>query len=78
MAYNQLTLIPAYGRDYTSKSELAAAWQAGQDFYAAGFPEVRGNTGYTSIRDLDWFKQSGVTHLHFRYNKQRQVHVVKL
>lgn len=76
--YNSLTLIPAYGRDYKSKSELAAAWQKGLDFYSVGNPTQPGSSGYTSIRDLPTFKQSGVTHLHFRYNKQTQIHVVKL
>lgn len=27
-----LTVSPAYGRDYRSKKEVQAAWDAGQDF----------------------------------------------
>lgn len=27
-----LTVVPAYGRDYKSKAEAVAAWDAGQDF----------------------------------------------
>ena len=39
-------LTPAYGRDYKSKAEVLAAWQARKDFILA-------TTGqYCSIRDL--------------------------
>jgi len=27
-----LTLVPSYGRDYKSKKEVQAAWDAGKDF----------------------------------------------
>lgn len=74
--YNSLTLVPAYGRDYKSKSELAAAWQQGLDFLAQDMRP--GMSGYTSIRDLPQFKEQHITHLHFRYNHQTLVHVVKL
>lgn len=74
--YNSLTLVPAYGRDYKSKGELALAWQAGQDFMAYGAEPF--SNGYCSIRDIDTLKENGTTHLHFRYNKQTLVHVVKL
>jgi hypothetical protein len=36
--------VPAYGRDYKSKAEVLAAWQAGKDFLV---PEQ----GYISIND---------------------------
>lgn len=72
--YNSLTLVPAYGRDYKSKGELAAAWQSGVDFMAM---DMR-SSGYCSIRDLPTFKEQHITHLHFRYKHQTLVHVVKL
>tara|TARA_R110000803_G_scaffold67128_1_gene128736 strand:- start:715 stop:951 length:237 start_codon:yes stop_codon:yes gene_type:complete len=28
----QVTLIPSYGRDYTSKAKVLADWNAGKDF----------------------------------------------
>lgn len=74
--YNSLTLVPAYGRDYKSKSALVADWESGKDFLAAGIKP--GTSGYTSIRDTTAFKEDHITHLHFRYNKQTLVHVVKL
>lgn len=74
--YNSLTLVPAYGRDYKSKRALLEDWEAGKDFMAMGLRP--GTSGYTSIRDVPGFKQDHITHLHFRYNKQTQIHVVKL
>jgi hypothetical protein len=75
MAYNSLTLVPAYGRDYKSKSALLQDWEAGKDFLGMD----RTSEGYLSIRDVQDLKlQANITHLHFRYNKQTLVHVVKL
>lgn len=74
MAYNSLTLVPAYGRDYKSKATLMEDWEAGKDFMAV---HMR-SSGYTSVRDVPAFKEDGYTHLHFRYAKQSKIHVVKL
>lgn len=74
--YNSLTLLPAYGRDYKSKAALMADWTQGKDFMCI---DMRAHNGtYTSSRDLPMLKKDGYTHLHFRYNKQTLVHVVKL
>jgi len=32
-----VTLVPAYGRDYRSQKEVKAAWDAGQDFQISCF-----------------------------------------
>ena len=32
-----ITLIPAYGRDYTSKAKVLADWNNGKDFIIASF-----------------------------------------
>jgi len=32
-----VTLVPAYGRDYRSAKEVKAAWDAGQDFQIQSF-----------------------------------------
>ncbi len=42
-----LTVTPAYGRDYRSKKEALADWEAGQDFINTG----PGGT-YVSKRDI--------------------------
>lgn len=76
MAYNCITLVPAYGRDYTSKTSLMEDWQAGKDFRAYDY---KGGEGYINIQQLADLKlQAGITHLHFRYARQSKVHVVKL
>lgn len=74
--YNSATLVPAYGRDYQSKASLMDAWQHDQDFYIV--PAPTSPAGYVNRQQLPQLKEAGITHLHFRYNKQRQVHVVKL
>lgn len=79
MVYNSLTLVPAYGRDYKNKQALLADWEQGKDFLAVGYAyERQRGSGYTSSRDVQSFKEDGITHLHFRYNKQAFLHIVKL
>lgn len=76
MAYNSVTLVPAYGRDYKSKRALLEDWEAGKDFIAY---DVRSSTpAYINKEQADGLRADGYTHLHFRYNKQTLVHVVKL
>lgn len=75
MTYNSLTLTPAYGRDYKSKAKLMADWEAGKDFLVTDMHSPD-NGRYLNLPDLKQY--GGVTHLHFRYNKLTQVHVVKL
>tara|TARA_R110000850_G_scaffold259927_1_gene387093 strand:+ start:509 stop:748 length:240 start_codon:yes stop_codon:yes gene_type:complete len=59
-----MTLLPAYGRDYKSKKEVLADFNAGQDFEISSF----GFSHYCSIRDAAEFKNVSL-----RYNKQRSV-----
>jgi hypothetical protein len=55
--------LPAYGRDYKSKSAVLADWLAGKDF-------IDSRTGrYLSIRDA---KTHGLT-VWVRYDKQRKI-----
>lgn len=77
--YNSATILPAYGRDYKSKAAVLADWQQGKDFQVImPLSEPQHIGAYLSIRDLEALKQYGITHLHFRYNRQTQIHVVKL
>jgi hypothetical protein len=56
-------LTPAYGRDYKSKAEVLAAWQAGKDFILA-------TTGqYCSIRDL----KDSANQVWIRYRNLRMI-----
>lgn len=66
-----LTLVPAYGRDYTSKAAVLADWNDGKDFliqdYRAG--------GYINKRDAI---NEGVSDVNIRYAKNRKVVPVKV
>jgi hypothetical protein len=65
----ELTLVPAYGRDYKSKAECLAAWEAGKDFQIA--TAMSPDAGrYTSIRDAKEFPGENVR---IRYNKLRSI-----
>lgn len=55
---SQLTLVPAYGRDYTSKADVKADWEAGKDFRLPGgsyinkpdFIKYGPGMGHTAVR----------------------------
>jgi hypothetical protein len=50
----ELTLVPAYGRDYPTAAAVVAAWKAGNDFKVTTvLSPYRGR--YTSIDDLSSF-----------------------
>lgn len=67
-----LTVIPAYGRDYTSKKEVEAAWRAGKDF------QDPPSGAYFNIKDLPELQAEGYKWLNIRYKSLSQVHVIKL
>ena len=55
--------LPAYGRDYKSKSAVLADWLAGKDF-------IDSRTGrYLSIRDA----KEHALEVWIRYDKQRKI-----
>lgn len=61
-----LTVIPAYGRDYTSAAAAVAAWDSGKDFkLPCGGP-------YVSKREMSALKADGFTHVNLRYSKQEK------
>jgi len=49
MDTGDLTVTPAYGRDYRTKAEIIAAWAAEVDFLVAG----RHSGTYVNLRDAD-------------------------
>lgn len=72
MSYKNTTLTPAYGRDYKSVKELMDDWNSGKDF-------IRQPSGaYISTAEVPLLLMSGHTHIHFRYNKQQKIHVIKI
>lgn len=70
----RLTLIPAYGRDYKSKAEVSADFEAGKDFYISDMSS-RYDGSLVNKADLIG---DGVTEVHIRYKKLRQVAVLKV
>ena len=47
---NGATLVPAYGRDYKSRKEVEAAFEAGKDFQLASLFH---GSGYVSKSDFE-------------------------
>lgn len=66
-----LTLIPAYGRDYKSKKEVMADWNAGKDFVVVGYGPDDGR--YINKEDAP----KGAT-LNIRYKRMTQICVIKV
>ena len=61
-----MTLIPAYGRDYSSKTKVREAWKMGRDFlvYAPGqrihlFPVNRWSAGKRGLSSLTVIYRGG-------------------
>lgn len=67
-----LTIVPAYGRDYKSKKEVEAAWEAGKDFQI---------NDMSSPDDGRYINKDDATPgmvLNIRYDRLQKVHVVKV
>ena len=64
----RLTLMPAYGRDYKSKQEVLADWNAGKDF------RIATASGYINKEDAI---KGSVKEVNIRYRGLRQVAVIK-
>lgn len=67
----RITLTPAYGQDYKSKSEVLGAWKAGADFQIASFGPESGR--YVNCQDL----AGKPTTLSIYYGKLRKVTVIE-
>lgn len=66
-----MTLIPAFGRDYKSKKEVQADFDANKDFQAVGID----GSGYVNKSQLLELKVSTVN---IRYKQNRNVTVIKV
>ncbi len=70
----ELTLVPAYGRDYATEELAKKAWEEGKDFKIA--TAISPDCGrYTSIRDRSLFPGQ---HVKIRYNKLEDFFLVKI
>ena len=63
------TLVPAYGRDYTSKAAVLEDWNANKDFQIAGITRP----AYINKQDADASRLV----VRIRYNKLRKIMVVR-
>jgi hypothetical protein len=68
-----LTVVPAYGRDYASRKEVLADWNAGKDFRICDVSAGRDDGRYLSNRDVP----AGTT-LMVRYGQLRKVTAIKV
>lgn len=69
-----MTLVPAYGRDYRSKAEVEADWNADKDFRIASVGRWMG--AYVNRRQL--VESGDVQSVCIRYRKLGQVVVLKV
>lgn len=71
MSLSGAVLSPAFGRDYSSRGDVVAAFEAGRDFVLCS---VFHGSGYVSARDF-----TPGDRVQLRYGKLRKttVHVVK-
>jgi hypothetical protein len=67
---SEVTLTPAYGRDYKTAQEAEKDFLAGKDFV---FHHFSGASAYCSVRD---FISEGVPTAHIRYDKCTKTHTV--
>lgn len=67
-----INCTPAYGRDYASKKEVLAAYEAGQDFEVH---DMRSNGAYINKHDVESSGEE-IT-LNIRYKKMMNVCVIK-
>ena len=66
-----ITLVPAYGRDYTSKEKAKQAFEDGKDWVISDISNPY-NGSYCSIRDIDGYQ------VKLRYMKRERVVLVNV
>lgn len=69
-----LTLVPAYGRDYKSKRDLMADWDAGKDFIVQDMMSPYDGKPINKADAL----AAGVRNVNIRYKRMRSVAVIKV
>jgi len=69
----RITVTPAYGRDFKSKQEAVAAWEAGKDFVVADMGKYMG--AYINKEDA---QNDQITEVNIRFKGLTQVVVVKM
>ncbi len=70
----RINIVPAYGRDYTSKAKVWEALEAGTDFRVADMSS-RWDGMVCSLEDL---RKEGITDVQVRYSKLGKVTTFKI
>lgn len=70
-----LHVVPAYERDYRSKKEVLADWNAGKDFLICDM-SCQNDGAYVNKADVE--NDSTLRGINFRYKKLTQVCVLEL
>jgi hypothetical protein len=73
MSEVELTIVPAYGRDYRTERQCLRDWWEGKDF-RINTPLSRWDGKYTSIRDLAKFPGQ---HVKIRYNGMKDFVLIR-
>ena len=70
-----MTLVPAYGRDYTSKHEVLQDWNANRDFLVADlFSQWDGKP----VNRADLERTTGPHQVQIRYKRLERIAVVQI
>jgi phosphoglycolate phosphatase-like HAD superfamily hydrolase len=67
-----VTLVPAYGRDYSNKADVQAAYAAGLDFINVGY------NGNGQLINRTQVEALGASWVNIRYGRLRKVLVIDL
>ena len=73
-AASRITVVPAHGRDYKSKAEIEAAWDAGKDFT---INDMSSRWDGKPINKEDAVG-AGIREVNVRYQQLRKVHVIRV
>lgn len=74
---NPLTVVPAYGRDYTTQAAVAADWKAHKDFLIQDVSSPH-NVRYVNDQQAAQLAADGYTHVRVRYAKRTKFTLVKV
>lgn len=70
---SSLTLVPSYGRDYSSADYVKKAWNANQDFRIVG-----DRSAYVNKQQAAQLKEDGIVEVTIRYKKLTKALVIPL
>ena len=70
---SSLTLVPSYGRDYSSVDYVKKAWNANQDFRIVG-----NRSAYVNKQQVAQLKEDSIVEVTIRYKKLTKALVIPL